>query len=227
MCLIAFAIHASPRWPLVIAANRDEFFNRPTLALARWQTASGQNIISGRDLRAGGTWMGMTPEGRIALLTNVRELPTETPQVALKSRGELVLRWLESDMTPGQFMAQTDCAAYGGFNLVVGDWQASHWSWLSNRRFHPDAEKKAADRPALAGWTSRTLPPGVYGLSNAALDTPWPKTLALRSALSDALSSGLASAEADAMTTPLWTALSQRQRADRNVPHLQPWSSDA
>ncbi len=66
MCLVAFAIGASRRWPLVIAANRDEFLERPTLPLARWKTASGQEIISGRDLRAGGTWMGITPAGRIA-----------------------------------------------------------------------------------------------------------------------------------------------------------------
>ena len=74
MCLVAFAINASARWPLVIASNRDEYFNRPTLPLTQWQTESGQTIISGRDLRAGGTWIGTTPNGRIALLTNVRQM---------------------------------------------------------------------------------------------------------------------------------------------------------
>ncbi|MDP3169912.1 MAG: NRDE family protein, partial [Polaromonas sp.] len=69
MCLIAFAIGASARWPLVIAANRDEFLDRPTLPLARWKSDAGTDIISGRDIRAGGTWMGLTAAGRIAMLT--------------------------------------------------------------------------------------------------------------------------------------------------------------
>ena len=93
MCLIAFAIGASKRWPLVIASNRDEFVDRPTLPLDWWKTACGQEIISGRDLRAGGTWLGMTPAGRVAFLTNVREA---APKVALSSRGELVNWWGQS-----------------------------------------------------------------------------------------------------------------------------------
>jgi uncharacterized protein with NRDE domain len=123
MCLVAFAIGASARWPLVIAANRDEFLERPTLPLARWKTASGQEIISGRDLRAGGTWMGITPAGRIAFFTNVRQAQ---PDAAPRSRGELVTRWLEgSGDAPGFVAALEDKgAAFGGFNLVLGDLRA-------------------------------------------------------------------------------------------------------
>lgn len=219
MCLIAFAIHASDRWPLVVAANRDEFFDRPTLPLARWQSSAGQSIISGRDVRAGGTWLGMTPSGRFALLTNVRELPSVTPSnspstvSAPRSRGELVMRWLENGMDANQFMTQTDSQAYAGFNLVLGDAHTGSWTWLSNRSFAAGAQGAEAHRPKPAGWCSRALAPGVYGLSNAALDTPWPKTLALSAALADAIKNANATPDAQTIDTQLWTALANRQRA--------------
>lgn len=205
MCLIAFAIGASPRWPLVIAANRDEFLNRPTAPLARWHTETGQEVISGRDLRAGGTWLGLSPGGRVAMLTNVRE---PRPVAGEKSRGELVLRWLEGDMGANQFMAQTDGAAYGGFNLVLGDFQSSAWHWLSN-------QSSGADGSPVQSWQSRALKPGVYGLSNGALDTPWPKTRALTTALREAL----ASDRQQDLQAALWSALQDRQRpGDRQLP---------
>lgn len=140
-------------------------------------------------MRAGGTWLGMTPGGRMALLTNVREL--EAPLRA-RSRGELVMHWLESRMDAGQLMMQTDSAAYGGFNLVLGDLQTDTWTWVSNR-------------PASGGLHSQAMGAGIYGLSNAALDTPWPKTLALKTAMQEALTS-----ESEA---PLWAALANRSRA--------------
>jgi uncharacterized protein with NRDE domain len=200
MCLIAFAIGASTRWPLVIAANRDEHLDRPTLPLARWRTAAGTEVISGRDLRAGGAWLGLTPGGRLAMLTNVRGA---LPCAGEKSRGELVTRWLEGDMDAAQFMAQTDGAAYGAFNLVLGDFQSASWHWLSNRD------------GAAAAWQSRALGPGIYGLSNAALDTPWPKTLALKQALQTAL----AAPGPRALQAGLWSALQDRQRAsDEHLP---------
>lgn len=210
MCLIALAIHASTRWPLVIASNRDEFYDRPALPLASWQTDSGQTVISGRDMRAGGTWLGMTPGGRIAMLTNVRELPqTGAP----KSRGELALRWLEGDMSAEQFMARTDSEAYGGFNLVVGDFEAGCWTWLSNRSFAPRSGGAPGSRPTGDGWQSARLPPGVYGLSNAALNTPWPKTQALTGALTTALARLDPMNGAVALEEALWAALASRQSA--------------
>ncbi len=198
MCLIAFAINASIRWPLVIASNRDEFLNRPTLPLARWRTDAGTEIVSGRDLRAGGTWLGLTPGGRLAMLTNVRQ---PQPSAAEKSRGELVLRWLEGRMDAAQFMAQTDSAAFGPFNLVLGDFQTPAWHWLTNCA-------------GATGWHSRALSPGIYGLSNGALDTPWPKTRALKHALQTAL----AASEQETLQDTLWSALQNRQRA--TVEHL-------
>ena len=212
MCLVAFAINASKRWPLVIASNRDEFFDRPTLPMASWQSTAGHSIVSGRDARAGGTWLGMTPLGRVAFLTNVREasLPDQpTKPVFEKSRGELVMRWLEGRMSASQFMLDTDSASYGGFNLVVGDWQAGQWSWISNRRFETRPDGTTAHRPKAAGWCSRVLEPGIYALSNAALDTPWPKTLALKAALTGALGA----ADQSGLKKLLWDALASRSYA--------------
>lgn len=213
MCLVAFAIGASERWPLVIAANRDEFLARPTLPLARWQTASGQEIISGRDVRAGGTWMGMTPNGRIAFLTNVRQA---SPEAAPRSRGELVTRWLEGAGDAASFVAELEKAkgggaAYGGFNLVLGDLRRSAWTWVTNR------QAVAPPAPALY---SQALPPGLYGLSNAGLDTPWPKTLELKRVLAAALKDGEGAADGEAMSASLWVALGNRQRAlPQDLPH--------
>ncbi|MGQ2980509.1 MAG: NRDE family protein [Polaromonas sp.] len=194
MCLIAFAIGASQRWPLVIAANRDEFLDRPTLPLARWTSEAGTGIFSGRDLRAGGSWMGLTAAGRIAMLTNVRGPASLTGD---RSRGELVTRWLDSETDAATFMADIDGPAYGGFNLVLGDVHTAAWHWLSNK-------------PG-PGLESRVLPPGVYGLSNGALDTPWPKTLGLKKALHSALSAP----DAQALEIELIAALRDRRRAGR------------
>ena len=208
MCLVAFAINSSARWPLVIAANRDEFFNRPTLPLGRWHSATGQEIIAGRDLRGGGTWLGISPGGRVAFLTNVREAQ---PPAASGSRGELVTRWLESSADAGDFARalEQDCAAYGGFNLVLGDFQTDSWSWLSNRHGGASTLHKHLHFQALA--------PGVYGLSNAALNTPWPKTTALQRVLADALSAQADAPATEALQARLWTALACRDRA----PHEQ------
>ena len=194
MCLIAFAIGASTRWPLVIAANRDEFLDRPTLPLARWTSEAGTGIFSGRDIRAGGTWLGLTAAGRIAMLTNVRGPASLTGE---KSRGELVTGWLDSDADAAGFMAQITPEAYGGFNLVLGDFKSGAWHWLSNK-------------PG-PGLESRALKPGVYGLSNGALDTPWPKTLGLKKALHSALSTS----NDEALEQELMMALRDRRRAGR------------
>ena len=215
MCLVAFAINASARWPLVIASNRDEYFNRPTLPLTQWQTESGQTIISGRDLRAGGTWLGTTPNGRIALLTNVRQMDAKTSPL---SRGDLLMRWLENNMNAAQFMARIDPAAYAGFNLVIGDFQSNSWTWLSNRSFGEAGETSSAThRPQANGWCSRQLTAGIYGLSNAALDTPWPKTVALKAALSSTLTHQPEDANESSLDAGLWAALANNSPADKHL----------
>jgi len=203
VCLIAFAIGVSQRWPLVIASNRDEFLERPTLPLAKWQTGLGHEIISGRDLRAGGTWLGVTPGGRVAFLTNVREA---APQPAPFSRGQLVTRWLEAGNDVASFAAtlEKDNGAYGGFNLVVGDLQRNDWAWMTNK-----------SSEVISGWHVQSLQAGIYGLSNAALDTPWPKTAELKRVLTTALAEQADATvpHLDAFQSPLWMALGNRNRA--------------
>jgi len=210
MCLIAFAIGASKQWPLVIAANRDEFFDRPALPLARWQTEAGHNIVSGRDLLAGGSWLGISETGRIAMLTNVREVPLHAIPKTAKSRGELVTRWLDGEQASfDAFMAQIDPQAYGGFNLVIGDLPSGAWHCLSNRTTAAEACSLTTSRQRLSGWTAGVLEGGIYGLSNAALDTPWPKTQALK----DALKAALTTASEAELTAHLWKALANRDKA--------------
>ena len=172
MCLIAIAWQAHPRFPLVVAANRDEFFERPTAAAAWWD---GDRILAGRDLRAGGTWMGVTRDGRFAALTNFRD--PGSMRVDAPSRGALVSRFLESGDTAEHAAASTavEAARYNGFNLLVGeiarDTNDSEL-WIVSSR----------DTPA-----ARPVEPGVHALSNAVLDTPWPKVDVSRAALGNAL----------------------------------------
>ena len=209
MCLIAFALNASSRWPLVIAANRDEFLDRPTVPLARWKTPAGHDIISGRDLRAGGAWFGITPGGRVAFLTNVRAADALP---APRSRGELVTRWLESPGDAEDFLSRlaADPMAFAGFNLVIGDIERSKWHWVTNR------PSEAHQTNALY---AEALKPGVYGLSNAALDSPWPKTTRLKSVLAQSLQAHEAAGNSSALQADLWQALGSRERASAaNLP---------
>ena len=206
MCLIAFALNASSRWPLVIAANRDEFLDRPTLPLVRWKTPQGHDIISGRDLRAGGAWFGVTPGGRVAFLTNVREADALP---ARRSRGELVTRWLESHGNAYDFVTSLaeDPIAFAGFNLVLGDMGHGQWHWVTNRLSSHGA------------WHHEALKPGIYGLSNAALDSPWPKTRQLKSVLNQSLRANDPTGNLQALQTDLWQALGSRERASAsNLP---------
>lgn len=178
MCLIAFAIGAHLSCPLLLASNRDEFFDRPTQPLHRWPDAPS-GIWAGRDQRDGGTWLGISEAGRVALLTNVR---SARPGPGERSRGELATRWLLGDANVDAFAAGLDPMAYGGFNLVLGDLRGGGWTWLCNR----DPGAPHTDH-APAALHRHDLPPGVYGVSNAALDTPWPKTQRLKTALAQAV----------------------------------------
>ncbi|MFP8778003.1 NRDE family protein [Hydrogenophaga sp. RWCD_12] len=178
MCLIAFAIGADPHCPLLLAANRDEFFERPTAPLHRWALPDGTAVFAGRDLRDGGTWLGVSEGGRVAMLTNVRSAHLGPGR---RSRGELTTRWLSAGTDWTGLLAGIDPADYGGFNLVVGDISTGFWAWITNRNpAQPHAET------AMPLYSQRLLP-GVYGLSNAAMDTPWPKTEHLKAAMAKAL----------------------------------------
>lgn len=185
MCLIAFAIGMRPHSPLLVAANRDEFWHRPTKPLSRWALDGQRWVVAGQDLQAGGTWMGFGEDGRVAMLTNVRKGP---PDAAPRSRGELLTRWLSGQASSATHLAQTaDPGAYGGFNLVLGDVRQGEWAWLSNRPGHAPTADPAHALTLPSGWLGQKLPPGLYGLSNASLNTPWPKTQRLTQALAHAL----------------------------------------
>ncbi len=169
MCLIALSVPDDPSGPWVIIANRDESLARPTEQLHAWEDGSG--IIAGRDVLAGGTWMGMqTARGRIAMVTNVRDPADLRPRDPHeRSRGALVSDCLIGDRDAAAFVADAHAATdMRGFNLIAIDETGAHW--CSNR-----------------GGSPTKLSPGVHGVSNALLDTPWPKvvraTAGLRSAL--------------------------------------------
>lgn len=176
MCLIAFAIGTDPLEPLKLASSRDEYLDRPTAALHPWALDNGVRVLAGRDLREGGTWLGLSETGRIAMLTNVRSARAVTGD---RSRGELVAGWLGSGQSFDDWLSSVDVASYGGFNLVVGDWAGEDWHWVSNR------DPRAPHTDHCPGVFRHVLRPGVYALSNASLNTPWHKSERLRTALSD------------------------------------------
>jgi len=195
MCLAAFALQAHPRFPLVIAANRDEFFARAAAPMGWWH-AGGIELLAGRDLSAGGTWFGLTRAGRLALLTNVREPGRNVADAP--SRGALVVDWLASHADAPAF-ARGLRPGYNGFNLVTADLARSEWHWASNRA------------PGVVA-----LAPGLHGLSNAALDTPWPKTVGLKAEMARAME---AAASAEQLATQLLEALADAtQAADADLP---------
>jgi uncharacterized protein with NRDE domain len=158
MCLIVFSWQVVPGLPLVAAANRDEYYNRPASPAGWW--ADHPNVYAGRDLQGGGAWLGITRGGRFAAVTNVRAPGERRPDAP--TRGTLVADYLTGNATPEDYLAQLAGQAdrYNGFNLLIGNKDQLHW--FSNR---------ANDDPR----NGQPLAPGVYGLSNALLDTPWPK----------------------------------------------------
>ncbi|WP_421556895.1 NRDE family protein [Pseudomonas kitaguniensis] len=165
MCLIVFAWRPGHAQPLIVAANRDEFYARPSLPLAQWPGVP--EVYAGRDQEAGGTWLGVNAAGRFAALTNIRD-PHQPP--ARKSRGELVARFLSGSQPIGEYLADVNGRSieYAGFNLLVG---------TPDELWHYNANQPEPVR----------LEPGVYGLSNAGLDTPWPTLLKAKAAFSELL----------------------------------------
>lgn len=166
MCLMAMALYAHPKFPWICIANRDEFHNRPAKPMQFWDTKP--DILAGQDLEAGGTWMGFSQAGRFALLTNIRDARLQKGAEA-PSRGQLVTQAL-GDLT--ESIHRESLEAYSGFNLVYGRLDKLELLYQHNH-LDQDAPKHSV------------LQPGIYGLSNALLDTPWPKTERLKTALSD------------------------------------------
>ena len=153
MCLILLAFQAHPKFPLVVAANRDEFYGRPTEHAQFWQAQT--ELMAGRDLKEGGVWMGVTRQGRFAAITNFRENRIKTTD---SSRGWLTRDFLCSDISPQEYLSSLEDKQeqYSGFNLLIGDRNGLYY--FSNRK---------------PGYQS--LKPGIYGVSNHLLDTAWPK----------------------------------------------------
>ena len=167
MCLVVFAWKMHPEYRLVLAANRDEFHKRPAQELHWWPDYP--DILAGRDLQAGGTWLAVSKPGRFATVTNYRE--QLSPRPGLRSRGEIITNFVSSEAPVGKFVASLESDDYAGFSLLAAD-RDELW-YVSNR-----------------GDAAVRLAPGVYGLSNASLDTPWTKLVRTRNALRNLTESG-------------------------------------
>jgi uncharacterized protein with NRDE domain len=162
MCLVLFAFDPQSDHPLVVAANRDEFYARPARSAHFWDDRP--DILAGRDLSAGGTWLGVSRGGRFATVTNFAE---EGPSEAPLSRGRLPQEFLAGDVGAHHFAHHLHGGSYRGFNLLM--WDGNTLVYTSNRGHTQDLE------------------PGVYGLANAELGARWPKVLRGRRALADAM----------------------------------------
>lgn len=167
MCLILFSYQQHPEFPLVLAANRDEFYDRPTRQAQFWDEYP--DLIAGQDLDQGGTWLGVTRQGRLAAITNIRN--PAAMKLSGSSRGELTREFLTGEEPPEDYLKKITGVKerYNGFNLIAGT--IDNLYYLSSRSTRP-----------------KQLAPGLYGLSNAELDTPWPKVQAGKAALAEILS---------------------------------------
>ena len=167
MCLLVFAWRSHPRYRLVVAGNRDEFHERPAAPLGWWSDAP--DVLGGRDLRAGGTWLAFARSGRFGLVTNFRDANGAPP--GAPSRGELVPAFLRGTQGAAGFLSGLlpGMHAYAGFNLLLGDARGLHYCCN------------------VGDEGPRELPPGIYGLSNHRLDEPWPKLVRTRERFAAAL----------------------------------------
>lgn len=192
MCLVAIAIDQSRRFPLVLAGNRDEYYERPAQRLGWWSPGDGvPDILGGRDLHAGGTWLGLTAAGRLALVTNVRD-PSRHDADA-PSRGDIVPLWLRGDLSMDRFWTRIALAGFNGFNVVAADFARGECFWAGN-----------------TGALPVRLERGLWGVSNATLDSPWPKVHRLKARLREAVE---AAPDADTLADRLFAALADRTPA--------------
>lgn len=185
MCLAALALDMNSRFPMVLAANRDEFMNRPTARLSWWEPPGQSPILGGRDLQAGGTWLGLTASGRLALVTNVRNPAEHDPDAP--SRGDIVPLWLKGNKPMHVLWPQLAMFGYNGFNLMAMDFAQGECFWVSNTALHP-----------------KRLDKGIHAVSNAHLNTPWPKVTALKARMKTALAQAQS---ADDLSMHLFDAL--------------------
>ncbi|MGE0801807.1 MAG: NRDE family protein [Lautropia sp.] len=206
MCLIGFALDPPGPWALVIAANRDEYHQRASEPAHWWP---GGTLFAGRDRVAGGTWLGLARTGselRIGALTNIRPGLRRGSAVsgAMPSRGTLVTGWLNSVATPGDFLAALagDAGDYAGFNLLAIRFRAASHALAAG---YLDNAATPAQPRALAA--------GVYAVSNATIDVPWPKTRRIGAAIGGALASHATGGDAARLASDLFDALADRHPA--------------
>jgi uncharacterized protein with NRDE domain len=193
MCLILFAVDAHPKYRLIVAANRDELFARPSAPAQRWAEAA--DVIGGRDLEKGGTWLAVRQGGRLGAVTNFRDGARK--KNGKRSRGLLVSDFVLSSQTPRDFIhrLQMDPEDYDGFNLIVVD-GAEAWHYSNMER------------------SGTRVSPGVHGVSNHLLDTPWPKVTRGKEVMTDALGK-----PSEGMIARLFEALREERRAaDHQLP---------
>jgi uncharacterized protein with NRDE domain len=192
MCLLVLAWRSHPQYPLVVAANRDEFHARPAAPLGPWPDAAG--IVGGRDLQAGGAWFAIGPAHRVGIVTNFREFGRQ--RRSAPSRGGLIPAYLSGTQAPQDFLQsmEADAPGYSGFNLLLAD-RNSLW-YASNR----------------ADQFARELPPVIYGLSNEFLDTPWPKLVRVRARFEHLLQAPR-SADPEVLAADLFEMLGDRETA--------------
>jgi len=187
MCVLFIAKNVSKQYPLIIIANRDEFYQRPTTAIKHWAKSP---IIAGQDLEAGGTWLGITANGKVAALTNIRDPQRVNPDAI--SRGNLVSHFLTSSDSTNAIKAQllSSADSYNGYNLLFGDKEQLQVFNSASRQFS-------------------TVGPGIHGLSNAQFNAPWPKVVLGKKLLTDYLT-GNESIEGSALVA----ILQNSQQAD-------------
>ncbi len=191
MCTIFYAYNSQPDYYLVVAANRDEFLDRQTASANFWP--SQPNLLAGQDLKHKGTWLGLTTGGRFCSITNYREPGTEIS--GAESRGLLALDYLSGTMPPMQYVNDLchSSKVYNGYNLIAGD-SSALW-YFSNRLTKP-----------------RQLTPGLYGLSNHLLDTPWPKVLLGHGFVKQALRSFNGPADEDRLILNLFEIMQNEEK---------------
>lgn len=166
MCLITFAFNVDPQYPLLLAANRDEFHARPAAKMGWW--ADRPNVLAGRDLREGGSWLGVSRSGRAAAVTNVR-IPSDMSEKRSRSRGVLISDYLSSGLSADEYVEylRPSASEYGAFNLLLYAHDDRSLRYVSN----------------VPAYQSKVVSAGVHALSNAQLDTPWPKARAVTQAM--------------------------------------------
>ncbi|KAK4424006.1 hypothetical protein Salat_1594000 [Sesamum alatum] len=206
MCIAVFIWKSHPIYPFLLLLNRDEYHNRPTTALRWWEDGE---IVGGRDEQAGGTWLACTKDGKVSFVTNVREIPSHSQ---VKSRGDLPIRFLKSQKSPKEFAEELmgEANQYNGFNLIVADLCSMTMFYITNR--------PKDDAPSIV-----QVSPGIHVLSNANLDTPWPKAQRLRHSFEDVVVQKCCDAEISMkeITEKLMTDTTKDDQEEL-LPHIYP-----